>query len=434
MKRKAFLKKLAWSNGFLLVSPMFEGWNNFFCNFMPESSEIHVEKLTTGPEKHWFGYYDKLQTDPSGRYILAMQTNFEGRTPMPEDKINIGMIDTARGNQWTQLGTSCAWGWQQGCMLQWLPGSDSEVIWNDRIDGSFASVIMNVFTGQKRHLPKPIYTVSPDGKWALGLDFARLQDLRPGYGYVGLKDRFFDEKAPANSGIYRIELSTGVHELIISHAKCAAIPYLGEDVSNYWHYYNHLLVSPDSERFIFLDRWLKTRDLAAKGSGFFTRMMTANRHGEDIHVIDPSGYTSHFIWKDAKNVTMWTRPIGQSWGFYTIEDKTTHFDSVGKGMMTHNGHITYIPHTDNEWILNDTYPLTDQRLQELYLYHIPTQTKVTLGKFHAPAAYRGEWRCDLHAKCTPDGKKVIFDSAHGGDGRQLYRIDIEPILANKQYN
>ena len=30
--------------------------------------------------------------------------------------------------------------------------------------------------------------------------------------------------------------------------------------------------------------------------------------GGDVRVIDPSGHTSHFIWRDARHILAWTRP------------------------------------------------------------------------------------------------------------------------------
>src|SRR5262245_65693612 len=91
-----------------------------------------VRAITRGPRFHWFGYYDKLQLDPSSRHVLGMEVSFEHRLPEPAEPVKIGMIDTADGDRWTELGESFAWCWQQGCMLQWLPGSDRHVVWNDR--------------------------------------------------------------------------------------------------------------------------------------------------------------------------------------------------------------------------------------------------------------------------------------------------------------
>ena len=47
-----------------------------------------------------------------------------------------------------------------------------------------------------------------------------------------------------------------------------------------------------------------------------------------------------------------------------------------------------------------------------------------LGHFRLPPEYAGEWRCDTHPRFSPDGRKVVIDSAHGGNGRQMYLIDI----------
>ena len=79
--------------------------------------------VTRGPKFHWFGYYDKWQFDASGRYVLGMEVDFEHRSPAPGDTIRVGMVDLEDGGRWTELGRTSAWNWQQGCMLQWVPGS-----------------------------------------------------------------------------------------------------------------------------------------------------------------------------------------------------------------------------------------------------------------------------------------------------------------------
>ena len=93
--------------------------------------------MTPGPKHHWFGYYDKLQFDPTSRYLLGMEVDFEHRSPRGDDTIGIGLVDLGDKDKWVKLGTSNAWGWQQGCMLQWLPGSKTEVVWNDREGKAF---------------------------------------------------------------------------------------------------------------------------------------------------------------------------------------------------------------------------------------------------------------------------------------------------------
>src|SRR5262245_35961075 len=103
-----------------------------------------VRPLTRGPKFHWFGYYDKLEFDPSDRYVLSNQVDFEGRSPTTDDAIQLGMIDTRDRDRWIELGESRAWSWQQGCMLQWRPGSRTEVLWNDRQEDQLVCHLLDV--------------------------------------------------------------------------------------------------------------------------------------------------------------------------------------------------------------------------------------------------------------------------------------------------
>src|SRR5262245_40644899 len=91
-----------------------------------------VRAITRGPRHHWFGYYDKLEFDRTGRYVLGMEVDFEHRSPRADDLIHVGMVDVHSDDRWIELGRTTAWCWQQGCMLQWIPGSATEVLWNDR--------------------------------------------------------------------------------------------------------------------------------------------------------------------------------------------------------------------------------------------------------------------------------------------------------------
>lgn len=390
-----------------------------------------MRTITQGPRFHWFGYYDKREFDPSNRYVLANEVDFEHRTPRAFDSIRVGMVDTLQNDRWVELGSSSAWGWQQGCMLQWRPGSSSEVVWNDREGDRYVTRILDIHTKQQRTLPRPIYTLSNDGKFAITADFARIQRMRPGYGYVGIQDPVAQQRAPEASGVWKMDLETGDSELIFSLAEAAAIDYRGNALHDKWNYFNHLLISPDDARFIVLHRWRESTGAEAAAEptgGFTTRMFTVGIDGRDRTILDPSGFTSHFIWRDPTHICAWTKPAGRRAAFYLFEDQTDNVQIVGEGVMTRNGHNTYVPGTDNEWILNDTYPDKQGRMQTPYLYHVPSNRLVELGSFHSPAVYQGEWRCDTHPRCSNDGRTVAIDSPHKGPGRQVHLIDIADIV------
>lgn len=392
----------------------------------PDEKLPPVRALTRGPKFHWRAYYDKLLFDPANRLVVCNEVDFEGRSPTADDVIRVGMVDTKDGDKWTELGSSRAWNWQQGCMLQWVPGSSSEVAWNDREGDHFISHILNVKTGRKRTLPHPFYCLSPDGRWAVAPDFRRLNDTRPGYGYTGIPDPNRDVLAPDNAGIWRLDMRTGRQTLIFSFADAAKIPFTGQPELAFTpeskHWFNHLLVNTNGTRFFFLHRWT----LPGK-RGFFTRAFTAKPDGSDLYQLIPTGKVSHFVWRDAKHITAYAgHPPTNDWKFCIFEDKTRNVEVIGEGILKGDGHITHVPGTRHQWVLNDTYP-DKQRLQHVHLFHIPTKRRVELGHFLLPKEYTGEWRCDTHPCCSRDGKSVIFDSAHNG-GRQVYLIDIRGIV------
>lgn len=387
------------------------------------ATDFPVRKITRGPKHHWFGYYDKLQFDPTGRYVLGMEVDFEHRSPTADDTIKIGMVDLEDGDRWIELGQTKAWCWQQGCMLQWLPGSDSEIIWNDRSGDRFVSRILDVHTKQSRTIPHAVYSVSANGKIAVAADFRRINDVRPGYGYTGLPDPNADVLAPTDSGISQIDLTTGESKTILSLASIARTGFLPEQKIGVKHYFNHLLFNPDGSRFIALHRW-RYPDGSRR-----TRMITAAADGSDVRIVCDNGYTSHFIWRDNTHILAQSRHFdgNDQWGNFLFEDIDGGGDvrEIGHGVLDKSGHLSYLP--GNDWILNDTYPQGPDRLQTPHLYEIATGRRIDLGGFRLPPIYKGEWRVDTHPRLSRDGKFVCIDAPSEGEGRQLHLIDISKL-------
>ena len=376
-----------------------------------------VRIITRGPKFHWFGYYDKLEFDATNRYVLGQEADFEHRQPTPEDSISVGMVDLHDGDRWIELGRTSAWCWQQGCMLQWIPGSESEVLWNDREDGRFVCRILDVKSSKLRTIPNAIYALSPDGKTAVSCDFSRLNDTRPGYGYAGVPDPYFDDPAPEQSGVYQVDLATGEQQMLFSLAEIASYGRPKATMKDAKHKFNHLLVNTDGTRFEFMHRW-------SGPHGRETRMFTAGLDGSELRLIDDNGLTSHFIWRDPRHLLALSRQPSHGVRFYLFEDGGKgKVEVIGENAMTADGHVSYLPGA--KWILNDTYP--QDGYQYPYLYHMPTDRKISLGRFRAPAEYTGPWRCDTHPRFSRDGRMVVIDAPDARTGRQLHLIDISEI-------
>jgi len=377
--------------------------------------------ITRGPKYHWFGYYDKLEFDPTDRYVLGNEVDFRGRPPEPTDAIRLGMVDLEAGDQWIELGQTTAWNWQQGAMLQWIPSTASQVVWNDRDGDNYVARVLDVtdMSAGVRTLPMAIYCISPDGRYAFCIDYKRIESVRFGYGYSGPPDPFADDLAPEGSGIWKMDMATGETELIFSIADAVRIPPLEgawDPAIRHWVY--HLLVSPDGKRLAFLHSIIGTDNLLS------CRLLTIDTNGGTPRVVDPHGKTSHYDWRDPSHLLAWSRQPDPGYGFYLFTDGTGEVEHVGEGVMVSDGHCTYL--ADERWILCDTYP-DQNRNQHPYIFDAETEERYPLGEFNSPTDYTGEFRCDTHPRQSRDGRKVVIDSPHDG-GRQMYLIDISSIL------
>lgn len=430
------------------------------------AASLPCQALTHGPAHHFFGYYDRCPYSPSGRYLLALEVDFSERPPRADDVARIGVIDLQGEREFEAVAETTAWNFQQGAMQQWLPGTqDQEIIYNIRTDDHYASCIHNIDTGQKRTLSRPVYVLNNAGTGAVTVNFARLDAVRPGYGYKGLPDPWADDPAPADDGIYYVDPKTGDSKLIVSTAEIAAIEPTDE-IPKAVHWFNHLLFSPADERIVFLHRLAKQSkkhseapSLSARVKGWLrqtlggqmwlrrflsahpalqeklvrpshlTRMFTVNTDGTDLYLLNPDDMTSHFDWRDDKHILAWARQKGQGDHYYLFEDRTDNVQTIGKQLLVGDGHCTYSQ--DGRFILTDTYPRGPRNERGLILYDTDTEKRIDLGQFYSPPDLKGEIRCDLHPRWNRDSTKVCFDSVHEG-ARQMYEIDVTEIVANPE--
>jgi len=382
-----------------------------------ETRDLPVHRATSGPNHHFFGYYDKCPWDASQRYLLALEVGFIDRMPTPEDVAVVGMVDLATG-AWRTLDRTGVWNWQQGTMLQWLGSApDRQIIYNSLADGRYVSVIRDVHTGETRTLPRPIYAVSPDGRQAVTLNFSRVHRRRPGYGYEELPDLWATDDRPKEDGIYWMDLRTGENRLIVSIDQVVGTKH-DQTMDGVQSWFNHLQFNTDGSRFLFLHRWERPT------GGWFTRLFTANPDGSALHCVADHQMISHFDWRDRDHILAWARQNGVGDYFFLFRDRTGELEVVGKGVMPVDGHCSYSP--DRQWILNDTYPDKESK-RALYVYRPSDGRRMDIGRFYSPPAVTGPFRCDLHPRWSRDGRKVCFDSVHEGD-RQMYWVDVGEVV------
>ncbi len=386
---------------------------------------VPIERLTREPDHYFYGYYDNQPFSNDLEYHLVHRVTFMNRMQTKSDVAQLGMI-RLRDNAWIPLAETVAWNFQQGSMYQWRPAHPDEVLYNVCFGGEYRCVIQNVKTGVKRVLPRPIASVSSDGKTAVSVNFSRIFWFRAGYGYDGVADPWEKELHPNDDGVYRMNLDTGESALVFSLDEMYRMsePYMQTDEEkNEWKYLiNHINLNPSGTRFLALFRGRSDKPL----SPWHTYSITANIDGTEPYLL-LDDVASHLHWRDDEHVMIYANTFhDHKWGCWLFRDQTHEtFRYDPAGTMPGDGHCSFSP--DRRFILNDTYPCDGYR--SLYLYEIATAKTVLLAEIAAIPISEltyPDMRCDLHPRWSGDGSMISIDSVHEGH-RHVYRIRMEDI-------
>jgi hypothetical protein len=391
----------------------------------PTITRISDPGTKANPVYTGFFFYQCLQFDPTGRYLLAMKVRFEKRDIKPEDRAELGFIDLQDGNKWTKIGETTAWNWQQGSRLQWRPKSD-EIMWNDRSD-DFKGFVCRVYdfkSGKRRTLPRPIYDLSPDGSTALTHDF---EGDHQGTDYAIVEDETRTPLPPSKAGIWKMNLDTGEAELIMPLDKMAAAAFPRGVPTKRGLYIFREGWNPSGKRFItFLkdpeNKLFEAYSISARGADVRYLYHNPSHHAwlDDEHIFDfgrhvpPGGdkqVSGYFLFADdgsgKPKELLWPVQVDDGFGG--------------------DGHGSFVPGTHGEWIISDTYNI--HGFQYLFLFHRPTKLFVPLGKLKCDRP-NDVHRVDTHPRLSRDGRTICIDASFEGLGRQMHVIEIGQILDN----
>lgn len=382
-------------------------------------SEGDIKRLSPDDgAEYFFGYYDKSPWDATGRYMLCMRAEDTWSDPDPQSLADILLIDTENGNRVRKIVETKTWNVQQGCMAQWLgPDFDKEIVFNTLRDGTYCSVVLNVETMQERLHPLPVYTVSADGRTALSLDFSRLHNLRPGYGYAALPEATKGEALPDGTCIWKLDIESGKVTDLFKYSDFAKFqPRPEMKAEGVVHKVNHLMLSPNGKRFMVLYRFFV-------GQRKYTRLITCNIDGSDMYLLSDDDMVSHCYWKNDEEIIAFERKEESGNGYYLMKDKTQEYHRLWP-QLSNDGHPSYCP-SDNSLVVFDTYP-NRARVQEVKIARdtdVEGKNIKVLAKVFAPFKYDNDTRCDLHPRWSRDGRKVCFDACFEGH-RGLYVVKI----------
>lgn len=357
----------------------------------------------------FFGYYDVSPFNLENNKILALSFNGENRSYSESEKIDIGFFDIDKPKQFNKIAETKTWCWQQGCRLKWFPCEKSNlIVYNTIVNQQYGSVLQNIDSQEIiNEFSFPIYDLDKEGKYALSLNFSRLQRLRPGYGYNNFEDMTKDDLNPIDDGIWICDLNNNSKKMIISIDSLKSLEHEGSMIGSE-HYINHLCFNPSGKLFMFFHLWVKDNKRN-------NRAIIANTTGEIISVIQGTDFVSHYTWSNNNELLIFSSR-NKIPRYYLYNVSSEEVSIIGEQQMFKDGHPTFI--SNKKEIVTDTYPSRFSRYQSLFLYSLKTQTKKNIGKIYSPENYQGEVRCDLHPRISPDEKMVAIDGPFK-DGRKI---------------
>ena len=371
----------------------------------------------------FFAYYDIPAISGSNaageKYHLCHRVSFMNRMPTPNDLCDIGYIDLSTGN-YTSVAQTNASNFQQGAMLQWsMCKPDSEIMYNFFDGQDYRCCVQDIFTGEKRVLSRPIASVSPNGRYGISINFNRIYDFRPGYGYCNYKDKFYDEDAPADDGIFLVDMQSGESRLIADYTKLAST---FKDSEGRKLVVNHITFNTESNRFVFLLRPFPNND-----KKWVTALGTGDLEGNIYNLCDYS-VESHYHWRDGETLLIYSNPYPgtgtENTGLYEYKDLTHEIFRYDTPFFKDDIHCSYSP--DRRYILGDGYP-DAEGYRAILFYDRQTKKETILGKFYGPNLNPIDIRSDLHARWSKSGKWISLDSIHEGF-RGMYTMDLSSVL------
>ena len=355
----------------------------------------------------FFGFHDLDPFSADDKCVLSNRLTIPLRMPTKDDVLEVGMWAGPDFGEWTKIGETRAWNYHKGCRLQWA--GRGRCIYNVADGSRVKSEMVDVASRESRRIDWPIDSVSPDGRFATSFSYERLQQFMPGYGYVyGDADSFLGELAPASTGLFLVDLEGNSRTLLVDLAELAAFRHEA-DMGDAHHFVTHTEFSHDGRYVAFLHRWYK-------GVRRKTRLIVYDLHEKQMYVSPTTGMVSHYCWNNANGIVAYCRIDDVDSHVYFYGPAMDRYKRCGYPKLNSDGHHHFV--TDNEFVV-DTYP-DKYRHARIYKVNVETDEVCLLAnvrsykKFASPTIYK-HWSCDLHPRCSSDGKWLCFDSVFPGE-------------------
>jgi hypothetical protein len=349
----------------------------------------------------FFGYYDKYPENTVGSHILFHRTYSPTRfKPNPNESVDIILFDKNTKIE-RVVGKTTAYNWQQGARLMWL--DNSNFIYNI-FEDEFSSIKYCITNNRIAKYPFTINDSFGD-IFSITLNYSRLKKVSPEYGYQNSGGNLFLDDN--NDGIFFNDHFSKTQKLLIS------IESLKQKVHkkfyNFDHWVNHIMISPNGLKFIFIHRW------AFKSARRYDYLYLYDLKTNSLELLSKYRMVSHMNWITDEEIFGFLKgPVGN--GYYRINLSNKKFSLTNIFAEKRDGHPTIC----NQSAITDCYP-NKKRLKKLFYYSFRNHSISLVGSFKESSKFWGESRCDLHPRISDNSDAIYIDSVHEGY-RSMYSI------------
>jgi hypothetical protein len=350
-----------------------------------------------GFKNTFFGYFDKSPFHPDDKDKVVFHANNCKAWKFPSTSIptSIVLYDISKRKILKKITQTFSWNWQQGARLFWL--NNQELIYNkyDPANNRYFSEIYNIVTNRFTSLPVPVQDAYKD-EYFISISYEALNITRPDYGYRCKKNKdldLFSQKllfTDLKSG--KIDILCAVKDVLRSTS------YSVEKIT--YPRFNHVSISPDGKRFVFLLRFYHKFVLK-----HYLVLYDLEKNNFEILIEDQM--ISHYCWLDNNDILLWG-VISKKGDYYILNLENQKLKCLDTGLS--DGHPSML---DDKNFITDTYP-DKSRLRKLLLVNLSTSKKKIIGEFLEPAKYINETRCDLHPHPDPEKQNVHIDRIVNG--------------------
>lgn len=348
--------------------------------------------------EYFFGYYDLQPYSTDNTKHLCGRTTFSDRQPVLGDIMEIGYIDIPNG-KFVKVAETNTWNWQQGAFLTWFD-QDESIIFNAFENGKYVSKVLDLNGNVLRVYDRPIATICRKANVAMSINFPRVYDFRPGYGYLNTKDEYYDVNAPEEDGIFIMDLKTGESKLLINYVEMKEA-FKEDPFTDMKLVVNHITLTPNGTGFIFL-----LRNFPEEGKLWGTVLAYADING-NMRKLTNFEVNSHYSWKDEETLMIYSGL--PKWGIYFFNVKTGERTMLNNPVLDFDDiHCNYSP--DRKTMIGDGYPQPGESTRTLYFYDFETKKEDVLVTVYSRPVPETDMRCDLHARFSPDGSRISYDT------------------------